>query len=91
MLTVFDGGPSVDDGVASEIGYYAALVEEKVFAGNFGKIFALRTDWRLAENIGCIVNAQIEGYVYQTGGTISKKLDEWFECINHWHKQVSKL
>ena len=88
QFAILDGGPAVDDGVASEIGYYAALVENGVIPKGFGRIFALRSDFRLAENIGCLVNAQIEGYIHQTGGKISKTLDEWFKDIEQWHKTV---
>lgn len=88
QFAVLDGGQAVDDGTASEIGYYAALVEEGIISKPFGRIFALRTDLRLGENIGCSVNPQIEGYVYQTGGKISKSLDEWFESINLWYQPI---
>ena len=88
QFSILDGGPSVDDGVSSEIGYYAALVEEGVIPKGFGRIFALRSDFRLGENIGCLVNPQIEGYIYQTGGKISRNLDDWFKDISSWYQQV---
>jgi len=88
LFGILDGGYAVDDGVASEIGYYAALVEEGIVPKGFGRIFALRSDFRLGENIGCLVNPQIEGYVYQTGGKISQGLDNWFKEIVLWHKLV---
>jgi len=88
QLAILDGGQAVDDGVASEIGYYAALVECGGIHRNLGQIFALRTDFRQGENIGCIVNPQIEGYVHQTGGSISKSLDEWFGRISAWYQEV---
>lgn len=91
QLAILDGGHAVDDGVSSEIGYYAALVEEGVIPKGFGKIFALRTDFRLGENIGCVVNPQIEGYIYQTGGTISKKSDCWFQEIALWYTEMTNI
>jgi hypothetical protein len=90
QFAILDGGPAVDDGVASEIGYYAALVEAGAIPQPFGRIFALRTDFRLGENIGCSVNPQIEGYIYQTGGSIHKTLDEFFVHIDNWNKTLSK-
>ena len=88
-LPILDGGSAVDDGVSSEIGYYAALVEEGVISRGFGRIFALRTDIRLGENIGCTVNPQIEGYIRQTGGKISTTLDDWFKEIRLWYQIVN--
>ncbi len=89
-LPILDGSPAVDDGVSSEIGYYAALVEERIIPKGFGRIFALRTDFRLGENIGCIVNPQIEGYIYQTGGKISITLEDWFKAIKLWYQEVNR-
>lgn len=89
QFAILDGGPAVDDGVSSEIGYYAALVEEGVISKGFGRIFALRSDFRLGENIGCLVNPQIEGYIHQTGGKICQNLNDWFEDIDHWYQQVN--
>lgn len=89
QFAILDGGPAIDDGVSSEIGYYAALVEEGVIPKGFGRIFALRSDFRLGENLGCLVNPQIEGYIHQTGGEISKTLDDWFKDISSWYQQVS--
>ena len=89
QLAILDGGHAVDDGVASEIGYYAALVEGGIIPKGFGRIFALRSDFRLGENIGCKVNPQIEGYIHQTGGTIAENLDCWLKDIAMWHKKNS--
>jgi hypothetical protein len=88
LLAVLDGGHVVDDGVSAEIGYYAALVETAVIPQ--GRIFALRSDLRLGENIGCIINPQIEGYIYQTGGTIATNLNGWFEQIDLWHQRMTE-
>jgi hypothetical protein len=88
-LPILDGGSAIDDGVSSEIGYYAALVEEGVIPKGFGRIFALRTDIRLGENIGCTVNPQIEGYIHQTSGKISTTLDDWFKEIKSWYQTVN--
>ena len=89
QLAILDGGHAVDDGVSSEIGYYAALVEEGVIPKGFGRIFALRSDFRSGENIGCLVNPQIEGYIHQTGGAVSKNLDSWFKDIDVWYKEIT--
>ncbi len=96
QFAILDGGPAIDDGVSSEIGYYAALSEygrlHRRFESTtkeFGKIFALRTDFRLGENIGCLVNPQIEGYIYQTGGNISQNLNDFFKEIESWYKRIN--
>ena len=88
QLAILDGGPAVDDGVASEIGYYAALVETGTIPTGFGRIFALRSDFRLGENIGCLVNPQVEGYIYQTSGKISTTLNQFFDEIQQWYKTI---
>ena len=60
MLAILDGGPALDDGVSSEIGFYAGIER--------GPIFALRSDFRLCENIASTINAQVLGYIIQSGG-----------------------
>ena len=89
QLAILDGGHAVDDGVSSEIGYYAALVEEGIIPKGCGRIFALRSDFRSGENIGCLVNPQIEGYIHQTGGAVSMNLDSWFKDIAVWYKEIT--
>ena len=80
------GGPAIDDGVASEVGYYAALVE--MGQRNPGRIFGLRTDFRCGENIAVSVNPQVLGYVLQTGGKVSDSMDGWFEAIRNFKAEL---
>lgn len=61
LVALLDGGHSIDDGVASEIGYYAG-------ARPGCPIFALRTDLRLCENMALTINAQVYGYIKMSGG-----------------------
>ncbi len=85
MLAILDGGHTVDDGVASEIGYYAAL--EK------GPIFALRSDIRLAENLAAKINPQVLGYITQSGGELFEGEDafeNWAAHINTWSQEQFK-
>ncbi len=79
MLAILDGGHAVDDGVASEIGYYAAL--------EIGPIFGLRTDFRLAENMVAGINPQVMGYITQSGGELiegANGVERWAAAINDW-------
>jgi hypothetical protein len=82
MSPVLDGGHSVDDGVANEIGHYAV---EK-----YGPIIALRTDVRMAENIGAIVNPQIEDDIYESGGKICRTMKEWFQEVENTYRQLKR-
>jgi nucleoside 2-deoxyribosyltransferase len=80
FLGILDGSHSVDDGVASEIGYYAGIKR--------GPIFALRSDFRLAENISLGVNAQILGYIKSSNGAYvdgPNAIEKWFSTIKQWH------
>lgn len=79
MLAILDGGHAIDDGVASEIGYYSAL--------GLGPIFALRTDLRLAENMAASINPQVLGYIKLSGGELIEGTDaveRWAAKINQW-------
>jgi len=82
MTPILDGGHSVDDGIGSEIGLFYSLRK--------GPIIALRTDLRMNENIACIVNLQIERYIYDSGGKIFTSLDEWYAGlgIERWREFV---
>ena len=82
LLAILDGGHSVDDGVASEIGYYAGIKR--------GPIFALRSDFRCGENIAVSINPQILGYILQSGGTLvdgPNAIERWFSEIKKWYDQ----
>ncbi len=82
MFAILDGGASMDDGVASEIGYYVGL-------NLSGPIFALRTDFRLSENIACLINPQVHGYII-TNGSLSTTLNGFFKNINYWYESLRK-
>ncbi|MCH9632492.1 MAG: hypothetical protein S4CHLAM6_08280 [Chlamydiae bacterium] len=79
MLAILDGGHAVDDGVASEIGYYAAK--------EFGPIFALRSDFRQGENLATKINPQLIGYITESGGQIvegENAVEHWAALVNDW-------
>lgn len=78
LLALLDGGPAVDDGVASEIGYYAGIAR--------GPIFALRSDFRCGENIAVSINPQVLGYILQSKGSLVDGPD----AINRWIKEIEK-
>lgn len=61
-------GSAVDDGTSSEIGFAAAK----------GKpVFGLRTDFRpTGDNLGSIVNLQVEYFIRLSGGKIATTFDE---------------
>lgn len=82
MLPILDGGHSIDDGVASEIGYYAGIKR--------GKIFALRSDFRCGENMAVSINPQVLGYILQSGGALidgTNSLERWFYEISAWYSK----
>ncbi len=68
MIALLDGGHSLDDGVSSEIGYYAGRFPEK-------PIFALRTDFRLCENQAGKINVQVHGYITMSGQELFTTLE----------------
>lgn len=57
MIAILDGGHAIDDGVASECGYYAR---------EHGPIMAIRSDIRLAENISALINPALR-YFFDNG------------------------
>lgn len=82
LIAILDGGHSVDDGVASEIGFYAGIKR--------GPIFALRSDFRLAENMALSINAQILSYIQMSRGYLAEPpnaMDKWHNRIKKWHSQ----
>jgi len=84
MLPILDGSHAVDDGVASEIGYYVGIKR--------GPIFALRSDFRLSENVAATVNPQIIGYIDASGGKLiegQNATERWFQAIKEWHGSFS--
>ena len=71
LIAVLDG-VDVDSGTAAEIGFAYALGM---------KIFGLRTDFRLAgDNLGSIVNLQIQYFIEQSGGHVVETVDEIAQC-----------
>ena len=83
MAAVLDGGHAVDDGTASEIGYYAGR--------KIGPVFALRSDFRLAENLAAPVNIQIMDYITQSGGLLIDgpgAVEKWFLAIENFYKSM---
>ena len=72
VLAVLDGS-DVDSGVSAEIGY--AYSQNK-------KIFGLRTDFRqTGDNIGSIVNLQVEFFITDSGGKIFDNLQDAQDAI----------
>ncbi|MFH1420698.1 MAG: nucleoside 2-deoxyribosyltransferase [Candidatus Aenigmatarchaeota archaeon] len=90
QLALLDGGPAIDDGVASEIGYYAGLNHWRIKRGQKPKpIFALRSDSRCGENIGVSINPQVWGYILSSGGALvdgEGAVERWFAEIEKWYK-----
>ena len=81
LLAILDGGHAVDDGVASEIGYYAGIER--------GPVIALRSDFRSGENIATSINPQLLGYILQKGGILvdgEKAMEKWFKEIRKWYE-----
>lgn len=71
VLAILDG-VDVDSGTAAEIGY--AYAKGK-------RVYGLRTDFRLAgDNLGAIVNLQVEYFITASGGRIVTDVDSLIEC-----------
>jgi nucleoside 2-deoxyribosyltransferase len=67
-LLAFLDGPDVDSGTAAEIGYAAALARP---------IVGIRTDTRVSgDNEATTVNLQVEWFVVESGGTLTRDLGE---------------
>jgi len=86
LIVLLDGGHIIDDGVSSEIGHYATLKK--------GPVFALRTDFRLSENLGASINLQILRYINESGGELIDYktygpdcISKFFETIKKWREQ----
>jgi len=83
LLAILDGGHQIDDGVASEIGYYVGIDQ--------GPIFALRSDFRGGENIATSINPQIMGYIIQSNGVLvegENAIERWFSEIQKWYNKL---
>lgn len=83
LLAILDGGHTVDDGVSSEIGYYAGIRR--------GPIFALRSDLRCGENMAVSINPQILGCILHSGGDLvdgKDAVNRWFASIEEWYGSV---
>jgi len=67
MFAVLDGA-DIDSGTASEIGY--AFAKGK-------KVIGFRSDYRQSgENLGCLVNLQVQYWIEKSGGRIVTGVDE---------------
>lgn len=79
MVAALDGA-DVDSGTASEIGYGSAM----------GKpIVGYRQDFRITgDNVGTIVNLQVEEFIFRSGGNIACNLDELKKSIEHIKERI---
>ncbi len=59
MIAVLDGSHALDDGVSSEIGFYAAEYKDKK------PIVGIRSDFRLAENPAALINPAVRYFIDQ--------------------------
>jgi hypothetical protein len=90
MTAILDGSHAVDDGLSSEIGNYYQLRK--------GPIFALRSDFRICENIAAPINVQVAGYIensmhekhHYRGKLITgpDSISRWLIEIENWYKTV---
>lgn len=73
-------GSDVDSGTAAEIGFAYAIGK---------KIIGYRGDFRLsADNLGSIVNLQVEYFILKSGGIITKSIEELLDTINSEIKKI---
>ncbi len=86
MALILDGGHAADDGACSELGYYAHFKDRPVFA--------LRTDFRAADNLSTTINSQLLGYINKTeaaAGGLFDNVDDWVDAIESWAQKSSSL
>lgn len=77
LVAILDG-PDVDSGTAAEIGYFCGKHKGRPIIG-------YRNDFRLSsENIGGIINIQVEQFIYLTKGTIVKNIEELRRELKTW-------
>lgn len=81
LIAVLDGA-DVDSGTAAEIGFAYALGM---------RIYGIRTDFRLAgDNLGSIVNLQVQYFIEQTGGRIVETVPDLLMCATELAQDHAK-
>lgn len=77
LVAILDGS-DVDSGTAAEIGNAAGLGK---------RIIGYRNDFRLSsDNVGSVVNLQVEYFIREHGGSIASSLDLLEETLKQeWH------
>ena len=69
-------GVDVDSGTAAEIGFVS---------GNGLPVFGVRTDFRSAgDNIGSVVNLQVEYFIRRNGGRIDSRLTDHLRAVTNF-------
>ena len=80
VVAILDG-PDVDSGTAAEIGYAA---------GRDIPIIGYRGDFRIsADNVGAMVNLQVEHFIRRNGGTIVQTMNDLRRELKRWHPLLS--
>lgn len=78
LLVAYLEGQEADSGTTAELGYAAAL---------HVKCFALRSDLRLAGELGVEVNPQVETFVADSGGAICNSLAQLIAALQASNRQ----
>jgi nucleoside 2-deoxyribosyltransferase len=78
LLVAYLEGQESDSGTVAELGYAAAL---------HVKCFALRSDLRLAGEVGVEVNPQVETFVIDSGGRICNSLEQLIAALRRSETQ----
>jgi nucleoside 2-deoxyribosyltransferase len=72
LLVACLDGQEPDSGTVAEVGFAAALGLRCV---------GLRSDFRASGDWGCVVNLQVESFIYESGGVIVRSLDSLVELL----------
>ena len=81
LIAVLDG-VDVDSGTAAEIGFAYALDM---------RVYGIRTDFRLAgDNLGSIVNLQVQYFIEQSGGRVVETVPDLLECAMEFAQEHAK-
>ncbi len=81
VVAILDG-TDVDSGTASEIGFAAGIGVPSI---------GYRGDFRLSsDNIGSVVNLQVEKFIHMHGGEIVASMEDLRSLLARWHQKLQQ-
>jgi nucleoside 2-deoxyribosyltransferase len=86
MLAILDGGHTVDEGLAGEMGYFSNISDG-------GPILGWRSDFRICENAAAPINIQLMRTFDKSKGTLVtgfNSFEKWLDEISQWRELFLK-